>query len=210
MSNKGQVSKGNPVLFATVSDNRISDTPSAIRVSEIGGSATQCTNTGQDNTTFGGCRLSDDSSHSDVRETVKLLTDLFGEDAFKDIKTHVWELPLTHDGVFGGGLEEKLKERQEINKQLSDLLPEVDRKRKFPISSATASGAQWKRPHFNLHTGTRTRADNPDNWRGSKFLRTATSASRTWTKIKTGLASSCIFRRLVCTKSSQIKAQAGS
>ncbi|KAH3840431.1 hypothetical protein DPMN_113880 [Dreissena polymorpha] len=68
---------------------------------------------------------------------------------FKGTKTHVWELPLTHDGVFGERLEKKLKERQEINKQLSVLLPEVDRERKFPSTSATPSGTQWKRQCFS-------------------------------------------------------------
>ncbi|KAH3840429.1 hypothetical protein DPMN_113878 [Dreissena polymorpha] len=89
-SNKGHDSNGNPVSIATVSDNRISDKPlTAVRFSEIDGSATQCTSTNQDNTTFGGCSrpivdnfdtlslqpgqterrdllgLSDDFSHSD-------------------------------------------------------------------------------------------------------------------------------------------------
>ena len=64
---------------------------------------------------------------------------------FKDIKSHLWSLPLSHTGVLGDGLEKKLKDRQELNKQIGDLLPEVDRKRK----SYNMDDRQWKRPRFN-------------------------------------------------------------
>lgn len=65
----------------------------------------------------------------------------------KDLRNQIWQLPLTHEGVLGAGLEQKLKERVEINKQISDLLPEVGRREKRK-SSAT-SDQQWKRPRFD-------------------------------------------------------------
>lgn len=69
----------------------------------------------------------------------------------KDIKGHAWDLPLSHEGVFGSGLEKKLKDRQEINKQLSDLLPEVNQKRKFTSSDRSGQN-QWKKPRYNSGT----------------------------------------------------------
>jgi hypothetical protein len=67
----------------------------------------------------------------------------------RDIKDHLWTLPLSHTGVFGDGMEKKLKDRKEMNSQLSDLLPEVGRKRKFPDST---SSNQWKRPRLPNQT----------------------------------------------------------
>ncbi|KAH3790277.1 hypothetical protein DPMN_168473 [Dreissena polymorpha] len=46
----------------------------------------------------------------------------------REVRNQIWNLPLTHEGICGSGLEQKLKERVEMNKQISDLLPEVDRK----------------------------------------------------------------------------------
>ncbi|KAL4237567.1 hypothetical protein ACF0H5_002281 [Mactra antiquata] len=64
----------------------------------------------------------------------------------KDLRNHVWNLPLSHEGIFGTGLDRKLKERQEINQQISDLLPEFDKrtKRKMPVSN----DQPWKRPRY--------------------------------------------------------------
>lgn len=73
----------------------------------------------------------------------------------KDIKTQIWNLPLSNDGVFGSGLEKTLKDRQEKNKQISELLPEVDKNnnnRKRSIPSSTVSFApepQWKKPRYD-------------------------------------------------------------
>ncbi|KAH3855582.1 hypothetical protein DPMN_098150 [Dreissena polymorpha] len=64
----------------------------------------------------------------------------------KDLRNHILNLPLSHEGSFGTGLEQKLKERQEINKQISDLLHEFSRgpKRTFQGPSDQA----WKRPRY--------------------------------------------------------------
>ena len=69
-----------------------------------------------------------------------------GLSELKDVKQHVWNLPLSHKGVFGEGLEKTLRERQELNKQISDLLPEMDRKRKV---SYQAGPTQYKKPRYS-------------------------------------------------------------
>jgi hypothetical protein len=74
----------------------------------------------------------------------------------RDLKDHLFKLPFSHEGVFGSGLEQKLKERKELNSQLSDLLPETDRKRKLPPST---SNPQWKKTRFD-NTDTRSRPQN--------------------------------------------------
>jgi hypothetical protein len=65
----------------------------------------------------------------------------------RDVKYHILRLPFSHESGFGTGLEQKLKERKDLNNQLLDLLPEADRKRKLPPSSAT-TGSYWKKPRF--------------------------------------------------------------
>lgn len=49
----------------------------------------------------------------------------------KDVCTPIRNLPLSHEGVFGEGIQVKLNERQEMNKQIADLLPEQKYKRKL-------------------------------------------------------------------------------
>lgn len=49
----------------------------------------------------------------------------------KDIQSKVQYMPLSEDGVFGQGLESCLEKRKEQKDQLNDLLPELNRKRKF-------------------------------------------------------------------------------
>jgi len=64
----------------------------------------------------------------------------------REVRNQIWNLPLSHDGICGSGLEQKLKERVEMNKQISDLLPEVERK---PKRKAHSAGDQhWKRPRY--------------------------------------------------------------
>ena len=48
----------------------------------------------------------------------------------KDVQAKVLYLPLSSDGVFGKGLEEKLEKRKEQKDQLEDLLPEFSNKNK--------------------------------------------------------------------------------
>ncbi|KAH3753733.1 hypothetical protein DPMN_188376 [Dreissena polymorpha] len=67
-----------------------------------------------------------------------------GLNDFREVRNQIWNLPLTHEGIGGSGLEQKLKERVEMNKQISDLLPEVDRKSKRKNSAPVDQ--PWKRP----------------------------------------------------------------
>ena len=54
-----------------------------------------------------------------------------GLTTLKDMRSKCQYLPLTSEGVFGKGLEDCLEKRKEQKDQLSDLLPEFSRKRKF-------------------------------------------------------------------------------
>lgn len=70
----------------------------------------------------------------------------------KEIKNQIWNLPLSSEGVFGSGLEKTLKDRQEKNKQMTELLSEVDknnnRKRSIPSTVSFAPEPQWKKPKY--------------------------------------------------------------
>jgi hypothetical protein len=52
-----------------------------------------------------------------------------GLNTLKDIQAKVLYLPLTAEGVFGEGLEDKLEKRKEQREQLKELLPEFSNKR---------------------------------------------------------------------------------
>ena len=64
-----------------------------------------------------------------------------GLSSVKDVNTIIHCLPLSDEGVFGKGLEEKLKQRKDHKEQLSDLLPEYHankkQKRKFSGNSSS-------------------------------------------------------------------------
>ena len=66
---------------------------------------------------------------------------------FKDLQKTSLTAPLSGEGIFGAEFEKKLKDRQEKDKQLSDLMPEVGKKffnkRK---SSYPSESAYSKRP----------------------------------------------------------------
>jgi hypothetical protein len=66
----------------------------------------------------------------------------------RNLKNHIFRYPFSHEGVFGTGLEQKLKERKKLNNHFKICcLPETDRKRKLPPSSAT-TGFYWKKLRF--------------------------------------------------------------
>lgn len=98
----------------------------------------------------------------------------------KDIKPHVWNLPLSGKGVFGDGLEKTLRDRQEMNKQISDLLPEVDRKRK---SVSYSSGPQYKKPRYSGPKDDRSYRPPYNNYgsQGKNTGRPATGTLRNYT-----------------------------
>lgn len=62
---------------------------------------------------------------------------------FKDLQKAALTAPLSGDGIFGEEFENKLKKRQEKDKQLSDLMPEMNKKpftkRKSTFKSDTSA-----------------------------------------------------------------------
>lgn len=62
---------------------------------------------------------------------------------FKDLQKTAITSPLSGEGIFGPEFEKKLKGRQEKDKQLSELMPEMNKKfygkRKTPFSSDSSN-----------------------------------------------------------------------
>ena len=67
----------------------------------------------------------------------------------KDMRSKCQYLPLTGDGVFGKGLETCLEKRKEQREQLSELLPEFNRKRKFDYDTRDSWSSTNKIPKYN-------------------------------------------------------------
>lgn len=63
-----------------------------------------------------------------------------GLDEIPDVNKSLAALPLSSDGVFGKGLEQALKDRQEKRKQLKELLPELNTR------TDKSRGSTLKRP----------------------------------------------------------------
>ncbi|KAK3093551.1 hypothetical protein FSP39_017216 [Pinctada imbricata] len=79
-----------------------------------------------------------------------------GLHSVKDVQAKIQNLPLSGDGVFGTGLEEKLKQRKDQKEQLSDLLPEYtgsnamkSQKRKFSYFSDSSYRGNSKRQRYD-------------------------------------------------------------
>lgn len=62
----------------------------------------------------------------------------------KDMKSKSQYLPLTADGLYGKALEDSLEKRKERKEQLTELLPELNKKRK------------WEQPHNDSGRKTKT------------------------------------------------------
>ncbi|XP_060560765.1 uncharacterized protein LOC132720622 [Ruditapes philippinarum] len=75
-----------------------------------------------------------------------------GLNTLKDIQSKVMYLPLTADGVFGSGLQSKLKNRKEQKDQLTDLVPEFfERQKRKPETSYERSN--FKKAKVQHNTG---------------------------------------------------------
>ena len=48
-----------------------------------------------------------------------------GLSEFKNYTSSIMKLPLTSEGVLGSQFDKRLKEKKELNKQLSEVLPEI-------------------------------------------------------------------------------------
>ena len=79
-----------------------------------------------------------------------------GLSEFKNYTSSIKKLPLTSEGVLGSQFDKSLKEKKELNKQLSEVLPEISvskrtssntnssfkRKTNFTISDSSAKKTQ--------------------------------------------------------------------
>ena len=104
-----------------------------------------------------------------------------GLSSVKDVNTKIHCLPLSDEGVFGKGLEEKLKQRKDQKEQLSDLLPEYhankQQKRKFSGNSSSYYDGPAKRGKAN---------DYGDRGRGRSSWYDRSRDSQKWDKGKSG------------------------
>lgn len=71
-----------------------------------------------------------------------------GLDDFKDLQKAALTSPLSGEGIFGSEFEKKLKDRQEKDKQLSELMPEMNKKfygkRKTPFQAESSSQKKFR------------------------------------------------------------------
>lgn len=66
-----------------------------------------------------------------------------GLENIKDVAKQADLLPLTADGVMGFSFETKLKDRKEKNKEMNDLIPEIETKKNSNNFKRTASNFQY-------------------------------------------------------------------
>ncbi|CAC5408397.1 unnamed protein product [Mytilus coruscus] len=87
-----------------------------------------------------------------------------GLNNLKDIQAKVLYLPLSNEGVFGKGLEDKFEKRKEQCEQLDNLLPEYknNNKRKFD-SSQVRQDWQNKAPRYSSNSFNNNNANSADN-----------------------------------------------
>ena len=71
-----------------------------------------------------------------------------GLDDFKDLQKAALTSPLSGEGIFGSEFEKKLKDRQEKDKQLSELMPEMNKKfygkRKTSFQAESSSQKKYR------------------------------------------------------------------
>lgn len=92
-----------------------------------------------------------------------------GLNTLGDLQSKVLYLPLTSEGVFGKGLEDKLEKRKEQREQLVELLPELS-KRKSDRHDSWPNKTQ--RVSYNTNSNNTNR--NSDNFRGGQFNKSST------------------------------------
>ncbi|XP_053378169.1 uncharacterized protein LOC128547997 [Mercenaria mercenaria] len=76
-------------------------------------------------------------------------------------------LPLRGDGVFGGDLDGLLKNRKEKKKQLEDLVPDIQRKRKFDMNMSSSSSVAKKGKYS--HVGRSSSPKPASSWQPGNF-----------------------------------------
>ncbi|XP_063412309.1 uncharacterized protein LOC134695064 [Mytilus trossulus] len=111
-----------------------------------------------------------------------------GLTGLKDMSNKCQYLPLTNDGVFGKGLEIALEKRKEQKDQLSDLLPEFNRKRKLEnyarekgnikVSRSSSSGGQnIKNNNYNVKSNSNATSTFPNYRKPAQNFQKDKSAS---------------------------------
>ena len=67
---------------------------------------------------------------------------------YKDLQKTALTAPLTGEGVFGKEFEQKLKDRQDKDKQLKELMPELNSRSAYAKRKISTVDSQNKRPRF--------------------------------------------------------------
>ena len=98
----------------------------------------------------------------------KAATSESGLNTLKDIQAKVLYLPLTAEGVFGEGLEDKLGKRKEQREQLKELLPEFSNKRKPDFNTRQDTWPN-KTPRYSVNNNMNTNNNLSNNSRRSGF-----------------------------------------
>lgn len=93
-----------------------------------------------------------------------------GLNDIKELKNPLLSLPLSSGGVFGEKFEQTLKDRIEKDKQLKELLPELNLEKTFPVKRKNTNSNDWtaKRPKVN------TNANNSKPGQNRSMQRTST------------------------------------
>jgi hypothetical protein len=98
----------------------------------------------------------------------KAATSESGLNTLKGIQAKVLYLPLTAEGVFGEGLEDKLGKRKEQREQLKELLPEFSNKRKPDFNTRQDTWPN-KTPRYSVNNNMNTNNNLSNDSRRSGF-----------------------------------------
>lgn len=95
---------------------------------------------------------------------------------YKDLQKAAITSPLSGDGIFGKQFENKLKERQEKDKQLTELMPELNKRYVIPKRKAPAVADNYgKRPRFSSQPDSSFRQYKSDKPAGNRGFKRPTS-----------------------------------
>jgi hypothetical protein len=103
-----------------------------------------------------------------------------GLNDIKELKTPLLSLPLSSSGVFGGKFEQTLKDRIEKDKQLKELLPELNVENKSQVKRKNTNFNDWtaKRQKFN-NTNTSRFSNNRSMQKSSTVSKPEKNDSKT-------------------------------
>ena len=61
---------------------------------------------------------------------------------YKNYASAIMKLPLTSEGVFGSQFDKDLRDKKELNKQLSEVLPEISVNKRYQSNTGTVQVSQ--------------------------------------------------------------------